>query len=796
MIIVAIVSDNQRFTELITTSFQQLSDCLGQKNHDTNNTQTTLSVEKIVISRASRFINQVMQGRPIKIKVVSVASLNALQERFEAFNDSDQVILTIIHESAIKQKTNLAIDSHLNELHEFRATASESITFGTNTGSVRLYYSDTNEGFLPYTLREYDCFQIPDNPSVLSAQVIAAFTEQFQFQSNNNSQTRARPGTALATYLETVMDCVAPNGWDFRYYTGSVVSSLINVLEETVEQRGQYAYRGPNEHSLAAGALARWLLNGTPSIIIVTSAMLDEFRGTLSNLKESGFKGIIVCAEGRDSAWFEFQSTINADEDIRDVLRARHLPFLYFQDPCEIPNKLPEIIAHLHTQGGPYVLLATQEVLEASEPIIKTPSKKQNFSISHDDTLPDWGKLIQIARIFNSENQDIIIQAGPLNEKERTLLYELAELSGAALSDSLIHPGSVSEYSNGKRIPNYIGTLGLYGFNTAIHRFTHSNGKPRSKKELTYIFLNSRIAEIDTPFSEGVLRRRLGIIQVTNNSSHISPSADISLTSTVQIFIESLLPLINVDSQIKKQRIAHIDLCSSPTTAIGDILPSSPMTANYFFSHLKKTISTLIEQEGYTYIGVYDVGRCGISAIRNIPRTGRGFSGWFGRAIMGDAYQSIPAIALSDENNIIGFIGDGAAAIGPDIVPSISEHMDRRNSRFVSNTTVFIFENGGHSIINSYQEGRVGTYGGRQMRLFNLKQMPGITQIGNLTVRRSYLTEYDETLIRNALLESDTFDIIHVRLAHTQTEEMALVLSTKQVGKVKSYLTLVYQWHG
>lgn len=156
---------------------------------------------------------------------------------------------------------------------------------------------------------------------------------------------------------------------------------------------------------------------------------------------------------------------------------------------------------------------------------------------------------------------------------------------------------------------------------------------------------------------------------------------------------------------------------------------------------------------------------------------------------MGDAYQSIPAIALSDENNIIGFIGDGAAAIGPDIVPSISEHMDRRNSRFVTNTTVFIFENGGHSIINSYQEGRVGTYGGRQMRLFNLKQMPGITQIGNLTVRRSYLTEYDETLIRNALLESDTFDIIHVRLAHTNGGDgISLIDETSWQGEELSHI--------
>ncbi|WP_136090196.1 biosynthesis protein PigD [Auritidibacter ignavus] len=764
MFITGVVSRDVSFTADVTAALTRLSEHLAGSDEGPSTGLDPLLVEDAALCRASRFIKNVMQEEPAALRTVSAPSISALKGQLSTLDEPGLVLLTVVHTSAIIRDGEEDGEDLETQLRLLRAPENGPATFGTSAGAIRVY-SDRHPSSAPHALRPYELFQRPADPSVLRAQVIAAFTEQFQFQSGGDRKGTARPGTKLASAVQLLMDDVAPSGWDLRYYTGSIVSSLINALEDIVEKRGQYPYRGPNEHSLAAGALARWMLDDVPSVIVVTSAMLDEFRGTLANLRESGFRGIIVCAEGCDSTWFGFQSTISAEEDTRDVLRARRLPFLYLQQPSEISKSVHEIAAHLHSGDGPFVLLATQDVLEATGPI-EVPTGPL--------TPPSFGRcpintdaLNDVADAFNDDGRNIIIQAGQLTMRERELLYSVAKASGAALADSLTHPGSVTEYVDGERFPNYLGTLGLYGFNTALYRFTHANGKLRQKADLTYIFLNSKIGEVSTPFSEGALRRRSHVVQVAQKKAHISPAADISLVGTPEDFLKGLLPLLKVDQSTRERRRAHIAQCSSRSPAIGELLPSKPMTTNFFFARLRETVASLIENESYTYTGVYDVGRCGVSAIRNIPRTDPGFSGWFGRAIMGDAYQATPSISLSRGRNVVAFIGDGAASIGPNITPSIAEHVDRQGKRPEANTTVFIFENGGHSIINSYQEGRIGAYGGRQMRVLNFPTDTGIVRAGGLTVRTTTLHEYDEPTILAALRDPDFFDVIHVRLAHT-----------------------------
>ena len=51
---------------------------------------------------------------------------------------------------------------------------------------------------------------------------------------------------------------------------------------------GNPVLRGPSEHSLACGALARWQLDGAPYLIVVTSGMVDEFRGAPNRVNVPG----------------------------------------------------------------------------------------------------------------------------------------------------------------------------------------------------------------------------------------------------------------------------------------------------------------------------------------------------------------------------------------------------------------------------------------------------------------------------------------------------------------------------
>ncbi|TXS42305.1 hypothetical protein EAO77_35540, partial [Streptomyces sp. t39] len=150
--------------------------------------------------------------------------------------------------------------------------------------------------------------QLPDRDWVLASDVVVAFTDWVQL---DYASSALRGSSAAGPCVEEGGQFPAEQRragarWGLHYYTGSVVSGLIGDLEEHAARAGNPVLRGPSEHSLACGALARWQLDGAPFLIVVTSGMIDEFRGTLANLRESRARGFIVCADSSPGAWFPF----------------------------------------------------------------------------------------------------------------------------------------------------------------------------------------------------------------------------------------------------------------------------------------------------------------------------------------------------------------------------------------------------------------------------------------------------------------------------------------------------------
>jgi hypothetical protein len=191
----------------------------------------------------------------------------------------------------------------------------------------------------------------------------------------------------------------------------------------------------------------------------------------------------------------------------------------------------------------------------------------------------------------------------------------------------------------------------------------------------------------------------------------------------------------------------------------------SLLTLHDFYAGLARLLRRLITAEGYRYTGVFDVGRAGFSAVRNLPRTGPGLSGWYGRALMGDALMSVPAVALTRPGHVLGFIGDGAAALVPDIVPSLVQQMWSEGRRMHGNTSLFFLANGGHSIIRSYRETRRGAGSDDQMKVLNPLPADEVRTYGPVTVRRRRLTGVPDDLGRE-LVESETLNLYWVVVAH------------------------------
>ncbi|MFD3998778.1 hypothetical protein [Streptomyces sp. NPDC058548] len=637
--------------------------------------------------------------------------------------------------------------------------------YGEEVGAVRVA--------LPHVWR-----RMPEEPWLLAADVLCAFTDHVQVQATGPALRMAEQlgTTALAQSLTGFLDARAGASWGLHYYTGSAVSGLISDLEAAAVQAGNPVLRGPSEHSLACGALARWQLDGAPFLIAVTSGMIDEFRGTLANLREAQARGFLVCAESREESWFPFQGTVHAAEDSRAVLHAHGVPYVYLDDPRRLESDLRTAFAAYDAGRGPVVLLATPEVLEA--PAATTPVPSPTVSVPGRATVVSEDTLSAVMDLINDGPDRILWQCGPLGPDERGLVRAIAAEAGIGLADSLTRPGTVAKYHEGRPVREYLGTLGLYGYSARVHSFLHHEGRLRPRDAQAVFFLNSRVAQAATPFSPRALARSLRIVQVTRTPEHLAPFADHHVTSLGADFLRAVRERLAVPEDLRDARHRAIDETKDSPDDVLHALPLLPMSPNYFYQRLGSVLEDLITRSGYTYTGVFDVGRGGLSAVRNLPRTGPGFSGWYGRALMGDALQAVPAIALTRDDNVLAFVGDGAAGLVPDILPTLIQQICLNGRRLGGNLSVFRLVDGGHSVIRTHQERRRPTDSGRQTRLLHLLEDESERTYGELTVTHRHLHDVDPDALGAQLLQRHAVNIYSVLLSHNNEGDGLSLLSS------------------
>ncbi|CAM5278713.1 hypothetical protein GCM10010329_78520 [Streptomyces spiroverticillatus] len=650
--------------------------------------------------------------------------------------------------------------------------------------------------FTPYTVFVYDEAplgpallahpfthrHLPDRAWVLAGDVVCGFTDFVQLGYHGAALRSPAPGTAtlLGDALARFLDARAGDRWGLHYYTGSVVAGLIGDLEDHAARRGNPVLRGPSEHSLACGALARWQLDEAPFLIVVTSGMVDEFRGTLANLRDARAQGFILCADSADGTWFPFQGTVHGAEDSREVLRAKGVVFFHLDDPARLPEDLSRAFEAYEAALGPVVLLATPEILRTlTAPPARTPAgaRPAHFAVvpargAGRHTAPRPRLTVRedtmgpVMDLVNNGPDRILWQCGSLGTEERGLVHDIAARAGIALADSLTRPGTVARYRDGHLVPEYLGTLGMYGYSDRVHDFLHRAGRLRPREEQCLFFLKSRITQAATPFSPRALARSLNIVQISREAQHLAPFADHRLCCDALEFLREVHRRLDVKQPLLARRRQALAQSADSVSDVVHTLPLTPMSPTYFYHRLGAVLDELVTTHGYTYTGIFDVGRGGLSAVRNLPRTGPGFSGWYGRALMGDALQAVPAVALTRDDNVLAFVGDGAAALVPDILPTLVQEVTVNGHRIPGNLSVFRLIDGGHSVIRTYREGRQATGASRQTQVLHLLDAEWERSYGELTVSHRHLLDVDTGDLVNRLRRPSTVDLYSVPMAH------------------------------
>lgn len=388
--------------------------------------------------------------------------------------------------------------------------------------------------------------------------------------------------------------------------------------------------------------------------------------------------------------------------------------------------------------------------------------------------------LDEAMRLINQQPMHILWFCGHLSTDQRAQVQRIARRAGIALADSITQPGSIGPYQHGEYLPNYLGPLSLYGFNRRIYKFLHTDHEINDTDSQCVFFIKSKVDQATTPFSEGKLKRQLKVVQVNHNPRHISPFTDLALDLPLDTFLAHVESRLDVDDEVLRERKAKLSVMQKlPETVPTDCIRTTPMTANYFFHRLGALVRDLIEQEDYRYIGVYDVGRCGISAVRNVPRTSPGFSGWYGRALMGDALMALPYIAITGSQNVLAFVGDGARALVPDIEARLAVGLAQDPLGARKNVTLFYLTNGVLSLIQSYLDKRYAHNGAVQVAVPSLRSAPPQERIGAISLRREHLSDFDEPALRAALTEPGRLNIFDVLLAHnSEGDGLSLVSET------------------
>ncbi|MBI3898684.1 MAG: biosynthesis protein PigD [Gammaproteobacteria bacterium] len=672
---------------------------------------------------------------------------------------------------------SLKIDRQLTAFYD-RLRQSSILFYRQFASAVFTRQRKTQLHFQPM---EYIHCVLPDDRSLLQAELLCLWMDFFELSYTNRlvkPQAKAVSNNTLGAKLIEFMSQRAGADWLGFYYTGSLVSNLINYFEVEAGRRGVLMLRGPSEHSLACGAMANWQLYRKPFVIIVTSGMIDEFKGTMANLREARAKGFIVCAENRAEQWFAFQGTVSRDEDTREVLRARRIPHVYLDSVDRLVQDLQKAAELYDANEGPVVILATQAVLDASGHIdLAFPGSRPRPTSLPPAIGSTSAVLDEVMRIINDGPPRLLWQCGAINDEELKLSLSIADRAGIALVDSLIHPGSIPKFVDGKRNRNYLGTLAAYGYSPRVYSYLHTREKINPTADQCLFFLKSKLSQIATPFSEGRLARKLNIVQLTSNADHIAPFADYPLVMSYRAFLEYVDAHLDVSPALRDRRYRIMDAVPDAPSDVVSRLPKIPMSPNYFFHRLNGLIEKLIVERNYDYTGMYDVGRCGSSAVRNIARTRHGFSGWYGRALMGDALQATLSVAYTSPVDVLAFVGDGAKGLVPDVLPCFVENALYYPERMNKNITIFYFLNGGHSIINTYQERILFKQTSRQMRLVNIFSDDWEGEVAGLKVNCRTLNTFDSEILTAALLKRGCINLFSVVVSHN-SEGDGLSLAT------------------
>jgi len=608
---------------------------------------------------------------------------------------------------------------------------------------------------------------MPEQAWVVTADVACAFVDSVQLHCHARLRRPMKP-SSIANAIADFLTARAGSDWGLHYYTGSGVATFIDDIEQRAIRNGNPIVRGPSEHSLACSALARWTLDGAPFAIVVTSGMHEEFRGTLANLVAVRAKGFIVCCDSRPDQWHPFQGTIHSTGDSRASLLARGFPVVYIGQFKDIPRGLAEAFAAYSADRGPVMLIAPREVLQASVAHRELPQ------VADQETprpaVVRGAEVEQLATLLNAERRRLLCQVGPLSTHAQDLLYDLAAKAGIGLADSLTQPGTVSRYHRGRVVDEYLGTLSMYGYSARVYEYLFSGGTIRPADEQSVMFLATQIPQIDTPFSESTLRQ-LAPIQITAREIDRAPFSGLSIIADAEGVLRALHEHLDIDPDVLAYRRAAIASTRDSDGDVIGLLPVLPMTTNYFFRRLRGVLDSLIRQEDYRYVGVYDAGRAGLSAVTGLPRTGPGVSGWFGRALMGDGLMALPGILTRRDLNVISFTGDAAVAMTPDIMPSLVQQIVADHSAFERNLSIFRFVNGSHSVIRTYREGVQPSAVSGQTGILSFTPEDYQDQFGSLTVRHRRVIRFDDVPLAEQLTERETINLYSVITGHNNEGE-------------------------
>lgn len=575
------------------------------------------------------------------------------------------------------------------------------------------------------------------------------------------------PGSVAAQIAE-FMDSNWSQDWDFHFYTGSLISGFIHSMHQLIAGTKVGVWGGRTEHQSATSAMAGWQLHGRPYVIAVTSGMIDEFRGTLVNLKRARAPGLVVCADNAPSTWYSFQGTIDGENDGPRQIEARGLDQVFIAKAEDIGPRLAEAFEKLVRRPGPVFVFATQAALEA---ILPSPEHVQWPAFRASPCRPEAGQAQAVERVLqllNEEPTQWLWQCGRLTPQERELVIDISERAGIALTDSLAHPGTVGEYHEGRRVPQYLGSMSMYAFSRRIYNFLHTDHRLNRFEQQAVLFLKSRIDQSATPFSEAKLKRNMRVVQVTHTPEHIAPFTSLGLVMDALPFLQQVACGLAVRPDVLQMRRAKLAaLADMPEAVVSDYIPTEPVSANHFFLRLGALVRRRIEQHGYRYIGVYDVGRGSISAVRNVPRTDQSFSAWYGRALMGDGNMALPYIVSTAAHDVLAFVGDGARAMVPDIERDIVAALASRADVCERNVTVFYVCNGTLSMIQTFLDRRYG-YNGVEQVAVQVPPAPavGAERRGPVEIRRLRLTRFDEDVLDQALAARGRLNIIETVQTH------------------------------